>query len=334
MIKKLLKLGIVLLIMVLMVLIPIRMYRSVIANPFKNIKDDFVEINASKGTFSGVLAENKESFRGHIFIKLYNKLNKVSITVKKGTYELPSDLTLNEIVDSLESGKYNTSVVKVTIPEGYTIEQIGATLEEKGVILKDEFITGCKEYNAPSYIKENKNKRYKIEGYLFPDTYNFEKGMTAKQIIDVMIKRFEEIITQIEKENGITISDDEIERMVVKASIIEREVSKEDEKPLVSSVIENRLKINMKLQIDATVLYAMGLHKDKVYLKDLKYKSPYNTYYVEGLPVGAISNPGKESLEASIMPANTNYLYYMTKDGTNHKFFKNYNEFLKYKNGK
>lgn len=333
MLKKLLKFGIVLLIVALMVVIPIKMYKSVIANPFKDTKDDFVKINASKGTFSGVLLENEELFRGHIFIKLYNKLNKVSITVKKGTYELPSDLTLNEVINSLESGKYNTSIVKVTIPEGYTIEQIGTVLEEKDIISKDEFIAGCKEYNAPEYIKDNKNKRYKLEGYLFPDTYNFEKGMTAKHIIDVMIKRFEEIIAKIEKENGISISKNELERMVVKASIIEREVSKEDEKPLVSSVIENRLKIDMKLQIDATVLYAMGLHKDKIYLKDLKYKSPYNTYYVKGLPVGAISNPGKESLEASIIPANTNYLYYMTKDGTNHKFFKNYNEFLKYKNG-
>ena len=88
----------------------------------------------------------------------------------------------------------------------------------------------------------------------------------------------------------------------------------------------------MKLQIDATVLYAMGVHKDKLYLKDLKYPSPYNTYYTEGLPVGPISNPGKDSLMAALFPVESDYLYYITKDGINHKFFKTYEEFLKYKN--
>lgn len=334
MIKKILKVVLVLLVLLSIVLIPIRVYKSIVSNPFKNISENIIKLEATKNTFSGVLKENEDAFKGHLFIKIYNRLNKVSITVKKGTYELPKDLSLEEVIDALENGRYNTSVVRVTIPEGFTIEQIGEVLENKEVISKDDFITGCKEYVAPSYVKEDESKRYKLEGYLFPDTYNFEKGMSAKQIIDIMVKRFEEIIAQIESKNGITLSDSEIEKMVIKASIIEREVSKKDEKPLVSSVIDNRLKINMKLQIDATVLYAMGLHKDKVYLKDLKYKSPYNTYYIEGMPVGPISNPGKDSLEAAIFPAKTDYIYYMTKDGVNHKFFKTYNEFLRYKNSK
>lgn len=310
---------------------PVLMYKSIVNRPL-NSESETVVINATSGTFSGVIAENEESFRGRIFIKIYNKLNKISISVKKGTYEFPSNIKLNELISSLENGSYNTSIVKVTIPEGYTLEQIATLLEEKEIVNKDNFITACENYNFPDYIKVNSNKRYTLEGYLFPDTYIFEKNTSPDTIIKTMLSRFEEIVSQIESENDIKVSYSDYERMVIKASIIEREVSKNDEKPLVSSVIENRLKINMKLQIDATVLYAIGYHKDKLYLKDLKYASPYNTYYKEGLPVGPISNPGKDSLVAALLPIESDYLYYMTKDGVNHKFFKTYKDFLKYKN--
>lgn len=307
------------------------MYKSTINEPLSS-KDETVIIEANKGTFSGVMLENEQMFKKPIFIKIYNKLNDVSISVKKGVYEFPSDIKLDELLDALESGKYNTSVVRVTIPEGYTVEQIAETLESKGILSEDNFINGVKDYTTPDYVKDDKSKRYKLEGYLFPDTYMLENGMTAKEIIDIMIGRFEEVISEIENENSLTLDKSKMEWYVTKASIIEREVSKADEKALVSSVIDNRLDIDMKLQIDATVLYALGKHKEKVYLKDLKVKSPYNTYYTTGLPVGPISNPGKDSLEAAINPVESDYIYYMTKDGTNHKFFKEYKEFLKYKN--
>lgn len=308
------------------VTIPVLKYKSVISNPMKS-KGDIVTINANKGTFSGVLAQNKDSFNGMTFIKIYNRLNKVSISVKQGVYDMPSNLSLSEVIEALETGKYNTSIVKVTIPEGYTIEQIAETLEDKGVISKDEFIKSCNEYSLPKYITYDSEKRFNLEGYLFPDTYQFEKGVSGDEIIKVMLNRFEYIIKELGGE-----LDKDIEDIVIKASIIEREVSKEDEKVLVSSVINNRLEKNMKLQIDATVLYAIGEHKDKVYYSDLETKSKYNTYYVDGLPIGAISNPGKDSLYAALNPMDTDYIYYMTKDGVNHKFFKTYSEFLKYKN--
>lgn len=330
------KKAVVCLMLVFMVMLgamitPIFMYKSIINRPL-NAKSETIVINATSGTFSGVIAENAESFRGKIFIKIYNKLNKISISVKKGTYEFPGSINLKELIASLENGTYNTSMVKVTIPEGYTLEQIATLLDEKEIVDKDDFIKECKNYEFPDYINIDSNKRYTIEGYLFPDTYIFEKNTPANSVIKTMLRRFEEIISQIESENNVEISYDDYERMVIKASIIEREVSKKDEKPLVSSVIENRLKIKMKLQIDATVLYAMGIHKDKLYLTDLKYASPYNTYYTEGLPVGPISNPGKDSLEAALLPEESDYLYYMTKDGINHKFFKTYEDFLEYKN--
>lgn len=312
-------------------IVPIQMYKSIINRPL-NSKADTIVINATSGTFSGVIAENQESFRGKIFIKIYNKLNKISVSVTKGVYEFPSHINLQELISSLENGSYNTSIVKVTIPEGYTVEQIAKLLEEKEIITQKDFIGACKSYSYPNYIKENTNKRYTLEGYLFPDTYMFEKNTSGDVLINTMLNRFEDIISQIESENNVNISDADYERMVIKASIIEREVSDKEEKSLVSSVMENRLQINMKLQIDATVLYAMGTHKDKLYLQDLKYASPYNTYYNEGLPVGPICNPGKDSLVAALLPVKSDYLYYMTKNGATHKFFKNYADFLAYKN--
>ena len=306
--------------------IPILKYKSVISNPIKS-EGDIVTINANKGTFSGVMAQNEDSFNGITFIKIYNKLNKVSISVKQGVYDMPSDLSLSEVIEALETGKYNRSIVKVTIPEGYTIEQIAETLDEKEIINKEEFIQACVEYDLPEYIIYDSEKRYNLEGYLFPDTYEFEKGVSGDEIIRTMLSRFEYII----KELGGELNTD-IEDIVIRASIIEREVSKEDEKVLVSSVINNRLEKNMKLQIDATVLYAIGEHKDKLYYSDLEIKSKYNTYDVSGLPIGAISNPGKDSLYAALNPLDTDYIYYMTKDGVNHKFFETYSEFLKYKN--
>ena len=331
--KKLLMLALIILVFIAMLVPPVFMFESIVKRPLIG-EAETISINANKGTFSGILAENGDVFRGTLFIKLYNRINKVSISVKKGKYEFPSNITLEELIKSLEEGKYNTSIVKVTIPEGYTIEKIADTLEKNEVITKEEFLKGCLEYDLPSYITKNNKRRYDLEGYLFPDTYILEKGMSAEKIISIMLNRFEEILNQIQKDNDLVLKDDDIERMVIKASIIEREVSKLDEKALVSSVIDNRLAINMKLQIDATVLYSLGKHKDKLLYKDLEYPSLYNTYYIEGLPVGAISNPGKDSLVAAVLPEETDYIYYMTKDGTNHKFFKTYKEFLKYKNGK
>lgn len=307
-------------------------YKSIINQPLNEQGNNKITIKATAKTFSGVISENQDMFKGKFIIKIYNKINNVSISVKKGIYEFPSDITLPEVIKALEQGKYNTSIVKVTIPEGFTLEQIAETLEDNNIISKSEFIRGCNEYTLPKYIVEDKNKRYALEGYLFPDTYFLEKGMDANKIIDIMIARFENIISQLEAENNIKIDYADYEEIVIKASIIEREVSKEEEKQTVSSVINNRINRNMKLQIDATVLYAMGMHKDKVYLSDLKYESPYNTYYITGLPIGPISNPGKDSLKAALLPSNTKYLYYMTKDGVNHKFFETYSEFLKYKN--
>lgn len=307
-------------------------YKNVTSHPFKGKEDIVIEIKEGY-TFYNVLGElnNKKVIKNPILTKLYVKLNKINPQIIPGEFSVSPTLTMDEFIKALEDPNLNQQNANVTIPEGYTVEQIGSTLEEKGILKKEEFIKACKEYKLPDYIAINTEKRYSLEGFLFPDTYRFKKNITGNEVIQLMHKRFLEVINTIEKEKNIDISNDTLESLITKASLIEREVTAKEEKLLVSSVIDNRIKIGMKLQIDATVLYALGEHKEALLYKDLEIQSPYNTYYVQGMPIGAICNPGKDSIEAALFPTSSEYLFYITKDNLNHKFFKTYEEFLNYK---
>ena len=306
--------------------------KGTIKSPFVKTDSDVVVIDANGDTFYSVLYENEDKFKNKIYFKIYNKIKDMSISVVKGEYEFPSNITLVELLDALEHGTYNKSIKRVTIPEGYTIEQIGKVLEKNNIITAKEFLKACDEYELPEYIEFNPIVFYDLEGYLFPDTYFIKEGTSGKSIINMMLKRFENVISEIEEENNITIDKKDLSDIVIKASMIEKEVRVDKEKPIVASVINNRLEKGMPLQLDATVLYALREHKTSVTIADTKVKSLYNTYYVTGLPCGAIGSPGKNSIVAAVLPDKTDYLYYMTKDGLNHKFFKDYSSFLEYKN--
>lgn len=307
-------------------------YKGAIINPLSKTSDDTVVLEAKNGTFYSVMVNNEDKFKSLFFLRIYNKLNKVSISVIDGRYEIPSDISLPALLDALENGTYNKSIKKITVPEGYTIEQIAKVLDTSNIIDYDDFIEACNDYELPDYIKFSTKVRYDLEGYLFPDTYYIKEGSSGEAIITMMLKRFEEILSQVENECGVDIDYEDLNNIIIKASMIEKEVKKKEEKFLVSSVIDNRIDEKMPLQIDATVLYALGEHKSKVTIADTKIQSLYNTYYIKGLPIGPISNPGKDSIIAAIKPEKTKYLYYMTKDGLNHKFFEDYISFLKYKN--
>ena len=181
----------------------------------------------------------------------------------------------------------------------------------------------------PSYVKDNPDKRYNLEGFLFPDTYSFEIGVEPQYIIETMIKRFEEVFKEITASD--TITEEEVEKVVNVASIIEKEARVDEDRPLIASVIYNRLKQNMPLQIDATVIYAHGYYIESVRNRHLAIESKYNTYLYKGLPVGPICNPGVESLKAALNPASTDYLFYLLASDDEHYFTNNYDDFLKKK---
>ena len=199
-----------------------------------------------------------------------------------------------------------------------------------GFFSKEEFLSAVEKYPLPSYVKKEKGRRFALEGYLFPDTYEFARGEEPDKVIKTMIDEFQNILKEAEQQTGVTIDQSQIDNIVTKASVIEREANTFKDMQLVSGVIDNRLAINMPLQIDATVIYALGKHVDKVYYKDLDVQSPYNTYLHKGLPIGPICIPGIKAIEAALKPAKTNAIYYIL-NGKEHYFTDSYQKFLEKK---
>ncbi|MFT8313126.1 MAG: endolytic transglycosylase MltG [Clostridium sp.] len=221
---------------------------------------------------------------------------------------------------SLYSKVNTVNTVKVTIPEGYTNEQIGQALQKSGIVTEKDFINEVENWTDDNYwfLKGVPNDKHKLDGFLYPATYSFPKNASSKTIINEMLKTF--AINIEPSKNYITENKLNIRNVVITASLVEKEAEKDVDRPKIASVIYNRLNKNMPLQIDATILYVIG-HRDKLYNKDLAVPSPYNTYLNKGLPPSPICNPGTKSINAAIHPANTNYLYYVLNSKTNEHVF-------------
>lgn len=306
-------------------------YNGIGEKPLKSDTDKVIVTVERNATLNGVLENlaNSGNLRNLILTKLYMIQHPQNTNIKAGTYEVPADATLPELVKELREGK-NINEITVTIPEGYTIERMGGLFEEKGLFSKQEFIDAAKAYKHPDWITNVESRRYAMEGFLMPDTYKFEKGITPAYALDVMHKAFVKKMESVLKDLGIQSPSSRWNRIVTIAAMIEREAANEGEMPTVSSVIKNRIVKRMKLQIDATVVYALGKESaDKVTLDDLKVDSPYNTYVVAELPVGPIANPGEAAIRAALKPADTNFIYYVLDPKADAHFFTaNYNEFL------
>ena len=304
-------------------------YNKTITNPLVNSSSD-LEVKVTDGdTLYSVFEElyNQKKLRSLNFTKIYIKAHNISGNIKKGTYEFEKGVSLDELIKELQTGETNR--IKLTIPEGYTITDIASRVEKSGLASKDDFLKAIKEYSVPGYVKKDPKKRYNLEGYLFPDTYYFSKKTDSNTIIKTMIDRTEEVFKQISEKTGNNINEANYEDILTKASVIEKEARSDKDRYLISSVIDNRINKKMKLQIDATVIYAYGYHKEKLYNKDMTIDSPYNTYKYTGLPIGPICNPGMESIIASLKPEKTDYIYYVwTGKGEDHFFTNDYKQFL------
>lgn len=306
-------------------------YNSITNKPLKS-DDEIVKIEVADGEGLYNLLEklnNEGKLKSKFFIKINLKLTAKDTKIVPGSYEVKRDITLEELIKVLETEDLTKNQVKVTVNEGYNIDKIGEVLEEKGLFSKDEFINAVKSYKLPDYVKGNSKEKYNLEGFLFPDTYYFNNNSKPEDVIKVMINKFENVLNSLEKETGKTVDKDKIEELVIKASLIEKEARLDEERPIVASVIENRVKKSMKLEFCSTVNYVIG-YEDKEVLSysDLKVESPYNTYKYSGLPAGAVASPGEKSLKAALKPDNTDYLYFVLLYGQNgkHHFSNNYEE--------
>ena len=259
--------------------------------------------------------QRKKLIRNANIFLMYSRFTNQNSKIKVGEYSLNEAMTPDEILGVLVSGKSITR--SLTIAEGLNLFDVAAILEKTGLGTRQEFfsIVRDKEF-INSLLAENLSS---LEGYLFPETYKFTKFENLKTIVTQMVKRFLFVWKEIEPEaKRLNWTRNQV---VTFASIVEKETGAGADRPLVSSVFHNRLAKKMRLQTDPTILYGMALKKGEMPLNitknDLLTPSPYNSYTTPGLPPTPISNPGKESLLAALKPANTKYLYFVSRnDGT------------------
>jgi UPF0755 protein len=260
--------------------------------------------------------EQKGLIRHRYAFLLMARLLGESSNMKAGEYELQPSMSLFEIIDKL--GRGDATAVWFTVPEGLTVSQVADSLAQQGMVERRQFLR-LAESDGSRFDVGVEAPRRSLEGYLFPDSYKFKKGVSERAIVTGMLRNFHrQVVEGLHEE--LRADELPLDKLVILASLIEREARVPEDRPLIAAVIRNRLKEKMLLQIDATVLYALGRHKDRVLLADLKVDSPYNTYKYTGLPPGPICSPGIESIKAALRPAKVDYLYYVARPDGRHIF--------------
>lgn len=289
----------------------------------------------SLGDVTAELKEKGLVKYGYLF-QLFASFTHKAEKITAGSYELSTVMDYSALLNNISSTSAYRETVTVTIPEGYTVEEIFKLMENKGVCSYNDLLKVAQEetfdFDFLKDVKTTKEKR--LEGYLFPDTYEFYKGADAKNVINTMLKNFNDRFdSKMEAEMqllGYSKND-----IIIMASIIEKETDGSDQRNI-ASVIQNRLKNTWAtpkgyLQVDSTIQYLLKERKKKLTDKDLEIDSPYNTYKNPGLPIGPICNPGLTAIQAALEPNKTNYYYFMLgKDGTTH-FFDTEAAFLAFK---
>lgn len=270
---------------------------------------------ASGTKIAGILKENGV-IKNELAFRLKLKNSPYKNELNYGEFNLKKNMPYNEIINALRTPSALREGVSVTIPEGYSAEMIAQLFAKKGFCTKDEFLKelteGEFEYDFIKDIPEKSGVKYKLQGYLFPSTYSFLADADAHEIIDTLLGEFEKQYKGILGNQPAPMPMNEI---IIRASLVEREAKLDSERETISGVIQNRLDIDMPLQIDAAVVYAIsdGMYDvDRVLYADLEVDSSYNCYKNTGLPIGAICNPGIKSIEAAMYPEDHSYLYYHT----------------------
>lgn len=290
----------------------------------ENTRTVSVTIASGSGTIQiGQTLEDEGIVASESKFRLWSRIKGYDSQYKAGTYTLSPSMDLQTIADIIVGGKVNT--VNFTIPEGYTIYQTARAIADKGLGDYDTLVSLIEaadfDYDFLDLAQDNKNK---LEGYLFPNTYTIDEGMSEEQIIKVMLSQFEKeplkayndklVSSQYNEASGRSLNE-----IITIASIIERECKVDEERKLVASVIYNRLEKGMPLQMCSTVQYVLGEQKEVLTYADTRIESPYNTYTNPGLPPGPICSPGLAAVKAALNPADTDYLYFVLSeklDGT------------------
>lgn len=322
-------------------------YNYVTQNHFDNSKGepividekDAVEFIVEKGANTAKIAKSlldRGLIKNENIFKLLSKINGFDGTYQSGTHIVSKTLSYDEMMNVLSDVPAS---VKVTIPEGKTFKQIVDILYAKKIIKdKEKFIKAAnsEEFDY-SFLKELPPRDNKLEGYLFPDTYEFDMNVSEREIIIKMLDNFNrKFKDEYRQKVGDLKNDMTIDKVIILASIIEREARDPDDRYLVSGVLYNRLtskdRTLRKLQVDATIQYIIfkktGAYKERLLYTDLEVDDPYNTYIYQGLPPGPICCPGEAAIKAALDPEDTKYLYYVAKGDAagSHEFSETFSE--------
>lgn len=311
------------------------MYRD-LNSPVAHAKaNDYIEIprgSTPDGIADKLIAEGvlKHKWPWLLYLKTTGKAK----TIRAGEYRFPSPISAMGVLRKLQEGEQRLS--RFTVIEGWTRWDIADSMAQVEELRLSDSGEALRLMDETSLIRELDPAAENLEGYLFPATYSFPTGTKAPVIIETMVKRFRQAWTPERAEKARALNKTP-RQIVIIASLIETEAKLKDERPLIASVIYNRLNKNIALGVDSTIVYASKLahrwrNDGKVYLSDVNRRSPYNTRIYVGLPPGPVGNPGESSLDAALNPAKTDYLYYVrepSRDDGAHNFYNNDADFQK-----
>ena len=293
-------------------------------------KDDVMKlVVVEKGqSFNATLdsLEKAGVIKNPLKLKLFARIKGYDKKIHAGEYALSSVMPPALILDTMLRGK--VYLHRITVPEGFNMQRVASVISEAGFGTVETFM---KIATDPSFLQEKGIHAGTLEGYLYPDTYYFPKDESCENIISAMVEKFQSVFTpeweKRAKELGLSIHE-----IITLASIIEKETASQDERLVISSVFHNRLKKGMRLETDPTVIYGIKNFNGNITRKDLSETTLYNTYKITGLPPGPIAGPGYESIKAALYPAETDYLFFVSKNDGSHIFsadFKEHNRAVK-----
>ena len=240
--------------------------------------------------------------------------------MKAGEYILSAAMPPRQILEIMVKG--TVKLYKLTVPEGYNLDQIAEVVENAKFGTRSQFLKAATDADL---TKKYGLEADTFEGYLFPDTYFFPKHVSVEKIISSMLNRFRSVFSAEWKTRADNLGFT-VHQIVTLASIIEKETGAPFERPIISSVFHNRLKKNMRLESDPTVIYGIENFDGNITRKHLLTRTPYNTYTIKGLPAGPIANPGRHSIEAALYPQETAFIYFVSKKDSTHHFSTNFKE--------
>jgi len=302
------------------VVIGFNAYLNASLAPANAADTSYVNVTIPSGSSTVRIGQILESYgllRNPSMFRIITRLGDYDGTLRAGEYQLSPSMSTSEILEILSLGLGIQDTRRFTIPEGYTLARMADRLASQGIVDRDRFLELTEHGDFPfDFIDELPAGPHRLEGFLFPDTYEVFMTATEEEIIHRMLSQFDRVFTE-EYRNRAAELGWSMHEIVTIASLIEAETRAPFERPMVASVIYNRLDIRMPLQLDATVQFALGERRERLLFRDIEAvrDHPYNTYHIPGLPPGPICAPGAASIHAALFPADTDYLFYVLKPG-------------------